>query len=665
MLNVVVDLERGVYIVSRNNGKEIITKSINENGTKSYNSKDMQARREEVTKSIPYVPRDRLKQMDTVLYDAIEEFDLKYGTNYRKTYVHTTIESIPFKSQSEKQQALNKRTNEIKAKELEEAGISIEYNLSLFGASKNLSLLDRIKAFRIAFSQRLNGININMRKKQAQLPEPIELTVFDESEKSETVQESNTGAQPEATPTIELADKVTPESVPTIEIISKTAQEDEQSQNKKSKKDKRAKNKKKKQERKNLPTDKKQKIGRRKTIQASKKKSRDEGKLKNRYEEVIEENKAKKAAAEQRIIEAAKRAEEQAKKEEQERIAKEKQEAEARIAKEKQEAEERAKAEQQESKVENQDKKVVVTPRIRKLLIGRNASETGETTLKRFKRTIKDQADSIRNKVHVPKMSKRTLGGAAGVVVLVVAAALTIKYGTHQNTQLNTTEIDRTPPAQSTEVVTPTENEVPSYEVGDITESETLSYEIGDMSKGETPSYEIGDAAEGETTSYETGDVVEGEAPSYKIEDSVEGEVPSYKVEKSTEDGQAPNSSKDSRIEYLSSVRVGATMNIQEGKYYECPDGTGNSGDFKKYQDSTKEITIIGVTTNEKYFSIEDPNVSLYEIMQQYPEAKFAYHFVAKNKDGTTTVLGWLTANSVQNQKAEDSIERVEEDVER
>lgn len=649
VLNVIVDLSRGVYVVSRNNGKEIVTKLINENGAKSYDSKAMKARRTEIVAGIPYAPGDRVKQIDTTLYDAIEEFDLKYGTNYRKAYVSTTIESIPFKSGAETVKELKQRTRATKAKELEDAGISIEYNLSLFGKAKNLSILDRIKAFRIAFSQRLNGINIKMDTRQNQLPEPIGVTVLDELEKGENAQESNSVAQPKAiietqdiVPTIEKASEETQKIVPTVEPASKTIQETEARQPKNSKKEKRSQNKKKKQARKDMATDKKPKISRRKTIQASKDKARNEGKLKNRYEEVIKEKEEKKKATEQRRQEAARRAEEQAKrdKEEQERLAKEKKEAEAL-----------AKAEQQEPKVEEPDKKVVATPRVRRILAGKNASETGEATFKRFTRKIKNQTESIKNKVHVPKMSKKTIVGAVGVVALVTAATVMIYSGAH-NSQANANEPDKTQSAQAVETVTPTESQVPSYETEDATGSEAPSYEAEDATGSEAPSYEAED-----TTGSKT--------PSYEIGDTTGSEETIYEDVKQKEDGDTSNSVDDSRIEYLSSVKVGTTMNIQEGKYYESPNGTGNFGNFEKYKDSTKEITIIGVTTNEGYFQIEDPNVNLYELMQKYPEAKFSYHFVANNKDGTTTVLGWLTENSVENQRVEDNIERVENDMER
>ena len=81
MLNVNIDLIRGAYILSRNNGEEVVIKAINENGTKSYKSKEMKKRREEIVEGITYVANDRKREIDPVLYDALKEFDTLYGTD--------------------------------------------------------------------------------------------------------------------------------------------------------------------------------------------------------------------------------------------------------------------------------------------------------------------------------------------------------------------------------------------------------------------------------------------------------------------------------------------------------------------------------------------------------------------------------------------------------
>lgn len=75
-------------------------------------------------------------------------------------------------------------------------------------------------------------------------------------------------------------------------------------------------------------------------------------------------------------------------------------------------------------------------------------------------------------------------------------------------------------------------------------------------------------------------------------------------------------------------------MKIENGKYFASPDGTGNFGLFENYTDGVKELTIIDVITKDGVIVVKDPNVSLYDLKQQYPDAKFSYHFVCRHPDG-------------------------------
>ena len=114
---------------------------------------------------------------------------------------------------------------------------------------------------------------------------------------------------------------------------------------------------------------------------------------------------------------------------------------------------------------------------------------------------------------------------------------------------------------------------------------------------------------------------------------------------------QVEEGEKDEKVEYLSSIRVGTAMNISSGKFFASPEGQGNFGRFENYVEGVKEINMIDVMTDTQYITIKDPNISLYELKQQYPNAKFSYHIVCRNADGTTTVLGWLTEESFEQNK--------------
>ena len=135
MLKVQLNLAEGVYVISRNDGKEEVIKSIKDGAKNNYDKANMNNRRREIEKleggQSKWIPSDLLNLVDPVLYDALEEFDMKYGTQYRSGYVKSITKQIPRVGMSEfrskkrqyQQRALKERTDDLR-----EAGISIEYD---------------------------------------------------------------------------------------------------------------------------------------------------------------------------------------------------------------------------------------------------------------------------------------------------------------------------------------------------------------------------------------------------------------------------------------------------------------------------------------------------------------------------------------------------------
>lgn len=670
MLNVNIDLIRGAYILSRNNGEEVVIKAINENGTKSYKSKEMKKRRQEIVEGITYVATDRKREIDPVLYDALKEFDTLYGTDYSTSYRDITLESIPFKMLSEKNRDRKKRGKEYKTDLLKKAGISsIEYNLSLFNASKNLSMFDRIKLIKLAFSQRLNGINIRMIKSQTELPEALQPQIAEQATIPESNQQTKMQSENEEEKEEEIASEEKKDETIIVhsqapanqvrqdEALKPEAQtEQEQDTKQKSREEIKAKRDKKKQrklQRKQQGQTESQKISRRKTIQESKKIAR--AQAKTSYQDRIRLAEEKRAINEKMRIEAAKRAEQQAilDKQEQERIEKERQAAKAAKI-----AEQAAKKAEQQAR-EEENRKVVVTPRIRRILAGKDTSETGETVVTRFTRKLKNQRDAIQNKIrnmNATTKKKFLLGSAVGSVAVIAAAVLMLN--SEAIIEQTNNGLDSIPPAQSVEVLKPSSQE---------SAQPSLDYTYESPTEQEQPSQT--DDTESQQPSYVNP--IENDETTSSI-----GSGTIYEDETDTEDMTVSGEEGDSSKEYLSSIKVGTAMNIQEGQYYTNPDGTGNFGHFENYQSGTKRITIIGVATDKGYFSIDDPHITLdelrqrypnfdfhewkedyseitlYELKQEYPDAKFSYHFISENKDGTTTQLGWLTEKSIQNENS-------------
>lgn len=114
---------------------------------------------------------------------------------------------------------------------------------------------------------------------------------------------------------------------------------------------------------------------------------------------------------------------------------------------------------------------------------------------------------------------------------------------------------------------------------------------------------------------------------------------------------------KDASTEYLKSVRVGTRMKINTGTYFETPEGTGKVGYFRSHKGKEKIISKIGIATKEGYTSISSPDVSLLELKQKYPDAEFSYHIV----DEKGHIFGWMTSKSFSKYVSKDQIQMDDE----
>lgn len=651
-LNVRFDLKQGVYILTR--GADTIIKSISDY---NYDEKSMEQRRTEIEKELlglREAPSELKKQLDVALYDALEEFDNIHGTSYRQAYFKTTTMQIST-TVSEKTKDFQKRFKAEKAKALEDAGMSIEYGLSLAGG--NLDFSKRLQAFKLALLQRKNGIGINFNSKSEGL-DPI-YTGSDKPVKTEKtsklpkVQDIKTMAmerlkgvqtalqeqfaklksvdltsklkmgakkgesKPEPKVNPGQQPKVNHVQPPNAEPVQQPVQQPVQTPKQQpvqqpvqpQKPEPKPQPKPQvKQQPKQQPKSQ-QKSGSQNKSKASntpKKESRKEKTIRLRRE-AANQKKAKlkgKKEAQRRVLEAKKASGETRKQKE------------ARAAR--------------EAQLKNEAK---LSTRIKKLVLGKKSGSKNqeEHLVKRFTRTLKDKADSIRNKVHIPEIlkEKKRIAGAVGAIILAGAIGITA-YTMNSNRGTADYQDPSTNVTQTTE--TPTDNT--TYQPGTV---ENL---------GATTNTDTTPAPSASTTTPSTGTPstttpgTENNNPGKEDDGSVPGGV------------QTPATNENSdRDEYLSSVRVGSTMNIQEGRYFECPDGTGNYGYFENYQDGAKELTIIGISTYEGYTAIRDSSVSLKDLKEQYPDAKFSYHFVCRHPDGRTTILGWLTEDSMQQTK--------------
>ena len=252
-------------------------------------------------------------------------------------------------------------------------------------------------------------------------------------------------------------------------------------------------------------------------------------------------------------------------------------------------------------------------------------------------RKVKSQADSIKNKVHIPKKlsEKIVIGAAVGACCLTILGITTMSK--------NDKQVGVNGPGISDSMEVDIDNSSSPSDIEDIIDN-ILNENDGQESNENIGSTTVDEGTKGEQVENGSGNIVETPEETEKpTQDNGNAVKPG-----NIDNDKKPGDTADSSVEYLSSIKVGARINIGSGRYFEAPDGSGKSGSFESFKDSAKVITIIGISTYEGYTVIKDSDVNLYELKQQYPNAKFSYHIVAELPDGSTRILGWMTENSFE-----------------
>lgn len=678
MLRVSVNLKQGVYIISEDDGKKEIRLPMSGQYDKATSE---QIRRSIETRRRMVIPKEKI---DTGVYNSLSEFDKKYGTNYSDKYIDVIKKDIQFTGVSEKNKDYKKRVFEKKAKEFADAGIEVQYNVSVFGGDKSLSFGERIQAIRQAFLQKQNGVNVqfsNSKKpllgapagaqkvkednpaqitpkkgligkikerfsKDEQLspkapmftsikvneddippmPDDVTLQEMRRQDKKSIIQQipikiihttneplmqfnptpvanaqqPNPIAQPQpnATPVPPAQEiQIDPKAIEgllnqnqrNIDEMVEAAKAEGLNPTQIAEPPKPDKQITDLFEGRRVASERitpKKKISRSKARQASKQALRDAGKLKNSYQDRIDAKEQRRQTAE--------------------RLKAQGPTPKKQKTQQQQAQQQQPNQQQEQTQQPNQQQKRVIATSSK----GAKAKEGSFIT--RLTRKIKGKDDSIRNKKFISKLSNRQKKIALGVTVVTAIAAIGLISGVGTYKLLShfgghTANIDK--PINTPGVV---ETVKPSQDV----DKDGIDYILGEYG-GHT-------------------DPVETPAPVTPAP-----ETPAPEIQKPV------NNEQQSKEEYLSSIKVGTAMDITSGKYFETPEGQGNYGQFENFTGGRKIIQFIDVMTDEGYIVIKDDSVNLWQLKQQYPNAKFSYHIVYENADGTTRPLGWLTEDSL------------------
>ena len=104
--------------------------------------------------------RRAIKDVDTVMYKALQDWDSMNSTHYAIDYLKTVLQS--FNSNGENTAEFKEKCKEKRAENLKKAGIDITYNLGMLKTSKKINMFDKIKGMMIAKKQnKVLGVNVN------------------------------------------------------------------------------------------------------------------------------------------------------------------------------------------------------------------------------------------------------------------------------------------------------------------------------------------------------------------------------------------------------------------------------------------------------------------------------------------------------------------------
>lgn len=703
ILSVRLDLAEGAYIVSRNDGEEVIVKKINDGVTNHY-AKDVMNRRlkeiEKIEGNNGWIASELLKRIDPVLYDALEEFDTKYGTEYRHAYAKTATMQITYTEVGVPNMSMrNKRIYERKAskirtEKLQKAGISIEYDTNLLKAEKSIRPIERIRAMRIANKQKAVGAKVGknqgpsiieritslrntisqrisdmrtqriqkkleatQKKLEASIPRDENGLIDDVPELSEeelaALNLNQQLASSGIVVDIQNSAKIEPITDGNLDVEPNPAQDVENAQ---------------KIAEKVNPVVTSEPIIIPEPIKATAvehnvagetrgQQAENSQQLENQISQQEREAeilvaaegtmqpKAKKAMSRSKLIQESKKAAREAGKMKNayKDIIRAREEAKATATQRRKEAAER-KAEADKiaaEKAKQEAQRLADIEAIERELRIRQEIAAEEARL---------AAEEAQRKINDKKITVR----------------FTRKLKNIQDSIRNKVHIPNlTGPQKKIAGVVTAAALVAALGVGVAATFASANAEARANSTQEPQSpavVEVTETHRPEMDDLVYRDIITNQKKNQ--EKPIEQQVPVASQE--TEQ----KSQEDIRREYLSSIRIGSNMKIESGRYFTMPNGTGNFGHFENYKDGSNRLTMIDVltakdgliiVTDSNFFDIDalkrqypnatiiaDQELSLYDLKQQYPDAEFSYHFEFVHSNGKVTRQGWLTQNSME-----------------
>lgn len=169
VLHLIADIESGEYyaLIDDGTNKLEVHRKITEESQENFNRIVEKSRRNKIMKKFNIGKRE-VKNVETIAYKTLEDFDRIYNTDYSEKYVKiVTMEIKKTKMKRKSSLTYRKFCEELRREKLRKAGIVIDYNLPVKGGliknKHKMGNIDKIKFIKYALKSKSNGAEVDFK----------------------------------------------------------------------------------------------------------------------------------------------------------------------------------------------------------------------------------------------------------------------------------------------------------------------------------------------------------------------------------------------------------------------------------------------------------------------------------------------------------------------
>ena len=169
VLHLIADIESGEYyaLIDDGTNKREVHRKVTEESQENFNRVVEKSRRNKIMTKFN-IGKKEVKNVETIAYKTLEDFDRIYNTDYSEKYVKiVTMEIKETKLKRKSSLTYRKFCEELRREKLRKASIVIEYNLPVRGGliknKHKMGIIDKLKFIKYALKSKRNGAEVDFK----------------------------------------------------------------------------------------------------------------------------------------------------------------------------------------------------------------------------------------------------------------------------------------------------------------------------------------------------------------------------------------------------------------------------------------------------------------------------------------------------------------------